>query len=253
MQRREFVLLSASLLLAAPVGAAKKAAPHVSPLAAINQAGLLAMHAERIGRAWIQMGIAIDTQRAGMQLQQSSRAFEQIYAALDNSVRGEQMLLIEQRWRAYRMVWAAQPAADGVRRVSSLALDLSEQAVKLVAQLTTSAASNEAQRLQAGSEMRMLTQRMARLTLTRQWGMAQPDASLQIDQQRKSFATQLSALVADTALPEAARADIELARQQWSFLDQALATPEDLKAATLAANLAERMRELLDGFCTHLA
>jgi hypothetical protein len=253
MKRRDLLLCSASMALSAPLWAAKKAAPQVSPLVMMNQAGLLAMYAERIGRAWIQMGVGIDSQRAGMQLQQSTREFEQNFASLDRSVRGEQMLLIEQRWRAYRMGWGAKPAPEGVRRVSSLAQDLGDQSMKLVAQLAKSQAGDGARRLQVGSEMRMLTQRMARLALTRHWGMAPPDLSLLITQQRKVFSSQMATLVADTGLPEAARADIELARQQWTFLDQALATPEDLKAATLATNLSERMRELLDGFCTHVA
>lgn len=253
MKRRDLLLASASVLWVGPSLAAKKAAVQASPLETINRAGMLAMYAERIGRCWIQMGVGIDTQRAGMQLQQSTREFEQIFNSLDRSVRGELMLLIEQRWRAYRMAWGAKPAPEGVRRVSSLAQDLSDQAMKLVAQLAKSQPGDGARRLQGGSEMRMLTQRMARVALTRHWGMAQPDASLVLAQQRKAFSTQLAALVADAALPDNARADIELARQQWTFFDQALATTEDLKAATQAAALSERMRELLDGFCVHVS
>ncbi|MCX9157641.1 hypothetical protein OPU71_16055 [Niveibacterium sp. 24ML] len=253
MKRRDLLLASASMILPAGALAAKKAAPQASPLVTINRAGMLAMHAERIGRCWIQMGVGIDTQRAGMQLQQSTREFEQIYASLDRTVSGELILLIEQRWRVYRMAWGAKPAPDGVRRLSSLAQDLSDQAMKLAAQLAKAQPGDGSRRLLGGSEIRMLTQRMARLALTRQWGMAPPDVSLVLAQQRKTFSAQLGALVADTALPENARADIELARQQWTFFDQTLATAEDLKAATQAAGLSERMRELLDGFCTHVS
>ncbi|WP_172197668.1 type IV pili methyl-accepting chemotaxis transducer N-terminal domain-containing protein [Niveibacterium sp. COAC-50] len=254
MRRRELVLLGFASLVSGPlVAAPKKAAPQVSPRVLINQAGQLAMHAERIGKYWMQMGVGIDLQRAGLHLQDSTRAFDQLFAALGRSVHGEQMLLIEQRWRVYRMAWGAKPAPEGVRRVASLAQDLGEQGMKLVNQLAKAQAGDEARRVADASEARMLTQRMARIALMRQWSQAAPDASLQLDQMRKTFSARLDSLNADTGLPDAAKGDLQLARQQWAFLDQALATKEDLKATTQAANLAERERELLDSFCGHLA
>ncbi|WP_374399699.1 hypothetical protein [Niveibacterium sp.] len=252
MLRRNFLLLGVSAVVAGPVLAAKKAAPQVSPRVLINQAGQLAMHAERIGKYWMQMGVGIDVQRAGLHLQESTRAFDQLFAALSRSVHGELMLLIEQRWRVYRMAWGAKPAPEGVRRVASLAQDLGEQGMKLVAQLAKAQAGDEARRLADGSEARMLTQRMARIALMRQWSQATPDASLQLDQMRKTFSARLDALNADVGLPDVAKGDLQLARQQWAFLDQALAAKDDLKATTQAVNLAERERELLDSFCEHL-
>ncbi|WP_374514297.1 type IV pili methyl-accepting chemotaxis transducer N-terminal domain-containing protein [Niveibacterium sp.] len=252
MLRRNFLLLGVSAVVAGPALAAKKAAPQVSPRVLINQAGQLAMHAERIGKYWMQMGVGIDMQRAGLHLQESTRAFDQLFAALSRSVHGELMLLIEQRWRVYRMAWGAKPAPEGVRRVASLAQDLGEQGMKLVAQLAKAQSGDDARRLIDASEARMLTQRMARVALMRQWSQATPDASLQLDQMRKTFSARLDALNADAGLPDAAKGDLQLARQQWAFLDEALATKEDLKATTQAANLAERERELLDSFCEHL-
>jgi len=254
MRRRDLVLLGfSSLVTGVALAAPKKAAPQVSPRLLINQAGQLAMHAERIGKYWMQMGVGIDVQRAGLHLQESTRAFDQLFAALSRSVHGEQMLLVEQRWRVYRMAWGAKPAPDGVRRVASLAQDLGEQGMKLVGQLAKAQGGDEARRLADASEARMLTQRMARIALMRQWSQATPDASLQLDQMRKTFSAKLDALNADTGLPDTAKGDLQLARQQWAFLDQALGTKEDLKATTQAANLAERERELLESFCEHLA
>lgn len=252
MQRRHFLLLGTSLCCAVPAIAASKAVPRAPSLAGANQAGQLAMHAERIGKYWVQMGVGIDTERAGLHLQASTRTLEQLFAGLDRSVKGELILLIEQRMRVYRMAWAARPAPDGARRVASLAQDLGDQGMKLVVQLAASLSADDARRIQTASEARLLTQRMARIALTRQWGLAAPDASLVLDQQRKAFAALLDALNADGGLPDNARADLQLARQQWAFLDQALATRDDLKATTQAANLAERECELLESFCGHL-
>ncbi|GAA5180075.1 hypothetical protein GCM10025771_23720 [Niveibacterium umoris] len=249
--RRDFMLLGASALCCAPLWAANKKPPAPS-LSVLNQAGQFAMHTERIGKYWIQIGVGIDVDRARLHMQDSIQAFERLVALLVRSVRGEQMLLIEQRARVFRMAWAVKPAPEGVRRISSLGQDLADLGMKLFAQLAQSQPVEGTRRLSDANEARMLTQRMARLALTRQWGMAAPDVSLVIEQQRKAFAARLEALNSDAGLPENARADLQLARQQWVFVDQALATKEDLKAATQAANLAERERELLDSLCLHL-
>lgn len=235
---RRTLLAGLGALVCAPLGAAPAGA------ALPVQAGDLGVLAIRVSRLWVQAGADIDRDAALMALTSTARAFEQQFIALSpvasRAGAGALMLGIEQRWRAYRLAWAMRPEPAAARRVLSLGDEVLKQT-----ELTAAKTAPADDRRVSVAVARGRAERMLRIAIARQWGVAAPDASIDLDRERAAFTARLDTLAARTAADPAFSADLQLARQQWGFVEPLLGIV-DLATVKRLLPLAQRLTEALE-------
>ncbi len=77
-------------------------------------------------------------------------------------------------------------------------------------------------------------------------GQAQPDMRKQLDAARKDFADGLTFLQASAVSTASIRNELELAKGQWVFFDQALQKPPGTESLQTIATTSERVYEVMD-------
>jgi hypothetical protein len=95
----------------------------------------------------------------------------------------------------------------------------------------------------------MLSQRLAKLYMLKKWGFNQPEIASGIEQAKKEFTSALQELAAAPQNTPAIRQELELAKTQWVFFENALGQHdggEDLMFASNVATTSERILEVMD-------
>jgi HSP90 family molecular chaperone len=98
---------------------------------------------------------------------------------------------------------------------------------------------------------RMLSQRMAKFYQAFNWGVASPDALTNLAKARTEFVAALTELSTSPKNTPAIKEEIELAKVQWVFFDQALlvkpnSAENKTRFADNVATTSERILESMD-------
>jgi|GEM_PF-2650766 len=236
-----------ALALLAPAAFAKakpKPVP-VGPTAA--QPVQLATLVTRSARCWVQAGLNIDAAHAQQTMANALRTFEQGFAAFRSRAGGmgqmEKALLVEQRWRIYRMSIAAKPDASAAKRLVSQSDDIA-RVLNEAAEALQKRMNNEAATLaQRGARGPLQVERMMRMALARRWDVAPADATVQLDGMRADYARWLKEMAAIPTEDNTFPGQVQLAQQQFVFLEGALRAAPDSKEAESVVKLGERVGE----------
>jgi len=97
---------------------------------------------------------------------------------------------------------------------------------------------------------RMLSQRTAKFYLSQSWGAAVPEQVKELNVARQEFAQALTMLSSAPQATPAIKQELELARQQWIFFDNALArigeNTGNLHHATEVFTSSENILQVMD-------
>lgn len=219
----------------------------------INKAGRQRMLSQRIVKAYCQMGLKIQPEKSRSILEKSTNLFDaQLTELRRTAARPEiQEALAREAvlWDELRAVAVAPVSRDGARKL----VDLSEallQAAHKVTQLYENASGTKAGRLvNMAGRQRMLSQRLAKFYMLKKWGFSQPEIASGIEQARKEFISALHELDAAPQNTPTIRQELELAKTQWVFFENALAQQDggdDLMLASNVATTSERILEVMD-------
>lgn len=248
MKRRWILALPLFLLFA--VGQAWAQISDIG--AAINKAGRERMLAQRIAKAYLQLGQAIETERSMRVLYSSISLFDRQLVELKNyaptpAIRDTYQQL-EKSWMAYKDVLVgATPNRDGARKV----LELSEEVMALAnmgtVQLEKHAASSSGRLVNLAGRQRMVSQRMAKFYLASAWGVGE-GSHAELDKSRKEFGAALQELMAAPENTQPVREGLELVKQQWFFFDNALSQRPggDKRLVMAVATASERILEEME-------
>ena len=101
----------------------------------------------------------------------------------------------------------------------------------------------------------MLVQRLARLYLTAYAGDKSTGLRVDIEQARREFSAALDELATAPENSEANRRTLDLARTQWFFFEQSIASMNDPESSNPkhVATSSERILEVLDELSTQYA
>lgn len=219
---------------------------------AINKAGRQRMLSQRMAKAYLQIGQNIDTERSSKVLESSISLFDRQLVELKNYAptpeAKDTFLKLEKEWLAYKdILIGAAPSREGAKKV----MEISDKVLQLshdgTLQLVRLSKTESGPLVGVAGRQRMLAQRMAKFYQAANWGVAPANGAAELDKARKEFNTGLKALDSAPATTQVIKAELELARQQWMFFENALGNGgTKAERATAIATTSERLLEVMD-------
>ncbi|GGC06469.1 hypothetical protein GCM10007205_14560 [Oxalicibacterium flavum] len=223
---------------------------------AINQSGRQRMLSQRMAKSYLQVGQDIDRARSNRIFADSIALFERQLKNLQgfapNAENRGTLAELDTVWQRYRQtLTAASPNAGDARQVMALSDEVLALAHASTLQLEALSATESGHLVNIAGRQRMLSQRMAKFYQAVNWGVAPAGALDALATARREFLAAMQELEAAPVNTRALLAELELARQQWFFFDQALRTAAATadsrrRFATNVATTSERILETMD-------
>jgi nitrate/nitrite-specific signal transduction histidine kinase len=194
---------------------------------AINKAGRQRMLSQRMAKAWLAVGQGVDVRRAEKILFDSMAWFDrqlvELKAYAPSADIAATYQALEPVWAQYKTALVGnkpdRDAAPALLQLDSKVLKLAHQGTQ---QLEAFSGKPVGRLVNLAGRQRMLSQRTAKFYLSQTWGTALPDQLQELQTARKEFAQALTTLTSAPQATEAIRQELELAKQQWIFFDNAL-------------------------------
>jgi nitrate/nitrite-specific signal transduction histidine kinase len=221
---------------------------------AINKAGRLRMLSQRIAKVYCQIGQGILPDAARKILAASISLYDEHLESLrayapTPDIRATYDELAS-AWRGYRDVAAAPPTPAGAKQVAVLNENVLRLAHLGTTQLELHSGSNLGRLINISGRQRMLSQRLAKFYMLRHWGITSPEMDSEARVARGEFISALDALGKAKENTTAIAGELELAKVQWLFFDQALQSQrgggKDDTDAQNVATTSERILEVMD-------
>lgn len=254
LSRRRFMLGSlAGLLMVSRVGPSWAAIANTNE--AINKAGRLRMLSQRIAKGYAQLGQGILAERSRFILDRSLTLFAEHLAELiafapSPDIRATYTDL-DRLWQEYRGLVSQPPSLAGARKVAALNEDVLRMAHLGTTQLELHSGSSVGRLINISGRQRMLSQRLAKFYMLRRWGITSPDMEREAVVARSEFVSALDALGKAPENTQSIKAELELAKVQWLFFDEALRAQggnarDGVTGAENIATTSERLLEVMD-------
>lgn len=194
---------------------------------AINKAGRQRMLSQRMAKAWLSIGLAIEVPRAQRILNDSmalfDRQFVELKAYAPTKAIRDTYVALESLWSDYKTALVGQqpgkPAATNLVELDGRVLKLAHQGT---VQLEQHSGKSLGRLVNIAGRERMLSQRMAKFYLIQAWRVAVPDAGKELEAARTEFVQALKTLREAPEATPTIRQELDLADQQWAFFDNAL-------------------------------
>ncbi len=261
--RRQFLLGMAGVGVAALLPTGVAFAAGITDIGdAINKAGRQRMLSQRMAKAYCQIGLGILPGRSekilALSLQRFSDQLAELKAYAPTPDVKESYAELDKLWRRYQSLLSGKPNLENARLIATLNEDVLRTAHLATTQLELHAASNVGRLINVAGRQRMLSQRMAKFYMFRQWGIKSASMEQEAQLARREFISALDALGKAQENDSAIKNELELARMQWLFFDEALKQQDvggkDMMTyATNVATTSERLLEVMDRVTGHYA
>jgi hypothetical protein len=221
-----FALVLALAAFALPAVAQQKAAPKLDVAQLQNKASRLPMLAERITKLYTQVGQNVLGSRTARNLPAAVAEFEsvlkELVAQAPTPEIKENYQLLEQLWGEYRAIAQKPPNLDSARVLAEQNEEVVWIATKGAQLVQDFAKSNANELIRTAGEVRVLSQRIAKLYLFRSWGIRSEVIANDLKSADAEFRKAMSRLLnAPQNTPEI-NAELQLAENQYIFLGQAI-------------------------------
>lgn len=221
---------------------------------AINKAGRLRMLSQRIAKAYCQVGQGILPDKAARILTASQQLFRDHLAELKVYAPSAEIKAtyaeLEKLWDRYQTLTSGHPNLEKARLIATLNEDVLRVAHQATSQLELHSGGNVGRLINIAGRQRMLSQRMAKFYMLRTWGIKSPEMEREAQLARREFVSALEVLSKAQENDASINAQLDLARMQWVFFDDALkhedGGKEMLMHASNVATTSERLLEVMD-------
>jgi len=219
----------------------------------INKSGSLRYTANRLAKAYFQLGMGVDVDRSKRILDTAIPMYDRRLVELKNYAPTPEIkdtyLALEKSWIAYKdLLVGSAPNQANARKLLPMSEEIVAIANKATGQLTTHSGSNQGKLVNISGRQRMLSQRIAKYAQAMAWDVAPAGAQKEIDDSKAEFVKMLQELMAASENTPQIKEELALGNQQWNFFDGALAgrNPDKKTNMTNVATTSERILEVMD-------
>jgi nitrate/nitrite-specific signal transduction histidine kinase len=220
---------------------------------AINKAGSLRYTANRLAKAYFQIGMGVDVDRSKRVLDSATAMYDRRLVELKNysptpEIK-ETYVALEKAWIGYKdLLLGSVPNPEAGKKVLLVSEEIVTIANKATGQLATYSNSTQGKLVNISGRQRMLSQRIAKYSQAMAWGVAPAGSQAEIDTSKSEFVLKLKELGAAPENTKQIKDELELGNQQWMFFDAALSgkNPDKKTNATNVATTSERILEVMD-------
>ncbi|PXX42634.1 type IV pili methyl-accepting chemotaxis transducer N-terminal domain-containing protein [Undibacterium pigrum] len=254
MQRRTFI--TSSLVTAAGLALSFPTLAQVAGVNdAINKAGRQRMLTQRLAKAYLQIGLDIETETSKKILDQSMSSFDrqlvELHAFAPTADIRNNLSIMEKTWQEYKQTLVGKaPNPGDARLVLKHSETLLHMADEVTTQLEKHAGSSTGKLVNLAGRQRMLSQRLAKLYQATNWNIAPGNTASNIESTRKEFSAAMQTLQAASGSNTRLKDELLLAQSQWAFFESALRHSNDGKlqrqSASNVATTSERILEVMD-------
>ena len=195
---------------------------------AINIAGQQRMLSQRIVKSWVQIGLNVQPAISKRQLDEAVRHFEQNLRVLDPMLGTAEA---RDALGGLRAAWAPlRTSVQGVIRQSDAALvdaraeDVLMAAERLARTLQDQAALPASRWVNLAGRQRMLSQRLVKIYMLRQWGVDNARMRDDLESIQNEFSGALASMQQRSGNGAALTEELDKLALQWEWLRTALAT-----------------------------
>ena len=223
---------------------------------AINKSGRQRMLSQRLAKSYLQIGQEVDLARSSKIFNASLALFERQLGELEAFAPTAEcraaLTELRKAWGRYKGALISNaPNRLDAKAVMAISEEVLALAHTVTVQLEKSSGTAAAHLVNISGRQRMLSQRMAKFYQAINWGVASPDALMNLARAREEFLRAMKELSDSPKNTSAIKQEITLAQQQWLFFDQALKSSADsneskFRFATNVATTSERILETMD-------